>query len=48
MLEIACLNEGNYCFELVFVYGKVTPKPVMKLGIRLYLAEQSLSGALLD
>ena len=43
MPEIARLNRGSDCFELDFVEREATPKPAMKLGIRLHMAGLSLS-----
>ncbi len=35
MLEIARLSGGSDCIELDFLEWEATPKPAMKLGIRL-------------
>ncbi|MFC6616274.1 IS6 family transposase [Halopenitus salinus] len=43
MFEIARLNGGIDCIELDFVEREGTPEPATKLGIRLHLAEISLS-----
>ena len=43
MDEIARLNGSNDYFELDFLERGATPEPAMKLGIRLHLAELSLS-----
>lgn len=43
MLDIARLNGDNDRFELAFLEREATPGPVMKLDIRLHLADLSLS-----
>jgi len=47
MLEIDRLSDGSDRFELGFVEREATPEPAMKLGIRLHLAELSLSNTIL-
>jgi transposase-like protein len=46
MPEIARLSGCTDCFELGFVEREATPKPAMKLGIRLHLAALSLSNTI--
>ncbi|ELY84072.1 transposase [Natrinema altunense JCM 12890] len=43
MIGTARLNRGSDCFELDFLEREATPKPAMKLGIRLRLSGLSLS-----
>jgi len=40
---IVRLNNGTGCFEFGFVEREATPRPEMKLGLRLHLEELSLS-----
>jgi transposase-like protein len=43
MLSFDRLSGDSGCIELEFLEREATPEPAMKLGIRLHLAELSLS-----